>query len=101
MLSRTQTSGQQCERRLSAVEPFFRRLRELAPTAEIVVDLPYRDGMSVEDRLMSPVVELASPTSTPSTCNRILASIRLGAPRRAQRVIPTTRLPHRQYEPPA
>lgn len=46
-----------------AVGPFFRRLRELAPTAQIVVDLPYRDAAwsGDEDERMSPVIELASP----------------------------------------
>src|SRR5262249_24964998 len=33
-----------------AVTPLFSRIRELAPTAEITMDLPYRTTPSVEDR---------------------------------------------------
>lgn len=43
--------------------PFFKVLRDLAPDATIVVDLPYRDNVWAgdENELMSPVIEYASP----------------------------------------
>src|SRR5919202_2538502 len=47
-----------------AVKPFFQRLRDQAPDARIVVDLPFRGGPgspSVEDQRLSPVVETATP----------------------------------------
>jgi len=44
-----------------AVVPLFSRIRELAPEAQIVMDLPYRSAPSVEDRLLSPVIEAVSP----------------------------------------
>jgi hypothetical protein len=44
-----------------AVVPLFSRIRELAPDAQIMMDLPYRSAPSVEDRLLSPVIEAVSP----------------------------------------
>jgi hypothetical protein len=44
-----------------AVVPLFRRLRELAPDAQITMDCPYRQSPSTEDQRLSPVIASVSP----------------------------------------
>jgi hypothetical protein len=44
-----------------AVVPLVSRIRQLAPGAQITMDCPYRSAPSVEDQLLSPVIEAVSP----------------------------------------